>query len=409
MKIINLKMHNLRRKFNNKVHDVLDGSSRLAKISLMETAFVSMVMAMMAVFGGFLYMHDVFSADLDSKDIQVNSLIQEVGDLKDENVALYQEVLSGQNDVDGLSASVEVLGNEIALLGNGEVDIDLLLSDMQSLQTQIEQQKDVVASVVTESTEFARQSYVSADETFDVLILGTHGTLTDTLMVASVNPELETVTLISIPRDLSVNGRKINEHYNLYGADQMKQAVYELIGILPEKYVVVDMQAFTEIVDAIGGIDLYVDKELYDNQYPDGYGGYSAFYMATGDQHMDGSTALKYARSRKSTSDFDRADRQQDVVLAVREKVASMNLVSDPSTAVTMFRAILDNMDTDIGLFEGIGYYSDFSDYTVETGNVLSTGNYLYSTYNVYGQYILMPNSGDSSMIKEWVAGLVGS
>jgi len=74
-----------------------------------------------------------------------------------------------------------------------------------------------------------------------------------------------------------------------------------------------------------------------------------------------------------------------------------------------MFRAILDNMDTDIGLFEGIGYYSDFSDYTVETGNVLSTGNYLYSTYNVYGQYILMPNSGDYSMIKEWVAGLVGS
>ncbi len=400
-------MQNLRNEFNNKVHNAMGRAHLGSKFSLMEAAMVSVVMAMVAVFGGFLYMNQVFSADLDAKDIQVNSLIQEVGDLKDENLALYQEILADQSEVDGLSESIDILGEELSMLGNGEVDIDVLLSDMQSLETQIAEQKSVVESVVTESAEFARQSYISADETFDILILGTHGTLTDTLMVASVNPTLETVTLISIPRDLSVNGRKINEHYNLYGADQMKEAVYDLLGILPEKYVVVDMQAFIDIVDAVGGIDINVEKELWDNQYPNGYGGYTTVYFAAGEQHMSGSDALQYARSRKTTSDFDRADRQQDVILAVRDKVETMNLASDPSTAVSIFRSILDNMDTDIGLFEGIGYYSDFADYEIETGNVLSTGNYLYSTYNVYGQYILMPSGGDYSDIKEWVAELI--
>lgn len=382
-------MKKIRRKFRGRVRGVFWGP-RLERI-----AAFSVVAAMGAVFFGFLYVHNAFSQDIELKDIQVNSLIAEVGELKQERTDLYQEILKDRANMDDFETQLNVLAGE---------DIDLY-----GLLTEVSELKGVVDVVVEESREIIAESNltVSADETFDVLILGTHGTLTDTIMVLSVNSELETISLISIPRDLYVSGRKINEHYSLYGGDQMKQAVYDITGILPEKYVVVDMQAFIDIVDAIGGIDVYVEEEIYDTQYPDQYDGYSTFYMPAGDQHMDGSTALKYARSRKSTSDFDRASRQQDVIGAVRDQVSEMGIMTDASAVVTVFQSILENLDTDIGLFEGLKYYSDFKDYSLETGNVLSTSNYLYSTYNLYGQYILLPNGGDYGVVKDYVAGVV--
>ncbi|MBU1018725.1 MAG: LCP family protein [Patescibacteria group bacterium] len=383
-------MLKIRRKFRAALSDVA------FKTNFHEVALFMMAVALGAVFAGFLYFQGVFIEDIGTKDVQINSLIGEVGDLKQERTDLYQEILKDRAEIDSL-------GEQFDALGGANIDFGEVVTEMNNL-------KGVVNTVVEESREAMNKAYsvVSADETFDVLILGTHGSLTDTIMVASVNSELETVTLISIPRDLYVDGRKINEHYSLYGGDQMKQAVYDIIGILPEKYVVVDLQAFIDTVDAVGGIDIYVEKEIYDAQYPDGYGGYQAFYMSAGDQHMDGNTALKYARSRKSSSDFDRAKRQQEVIGAVSDKVEGMDILSDTSAAVTIFQSILDNLDTDMGLFEGLKYYSDFKDYSLETGNVLSTANYLYSTYNLYGQYILLPNGGDYGEIKGYVSELVG-
>lgn len=396
-------MLKLRKKIRESVHDVA------FKTRLSDVAMVSVSVAMMAVFGGFVYMNSVFSQDIDLKDMQVNSLIAEVGDLKQERTDLYQEILKDRAEMDDIDALLITLEGQIGVLSGGDIDLDALSAEVSAVKDQLDAQKDVVNTVVAESQEILSQTYglVSADETFDVLILGTHGALTDTIMVASVNPDTGTVSLISIPRDLYVDGRKINEHYNLYGAEQMKQAIYDIIGILPEKYVVVDLQAFVDIVDAMGGLDIYVEKEIYDNQYPDGNFGYKVFYMEAGQQHMDGETALMYARSRKTTSDFDRAKRQQDVITAVRDNVAGMGILEDASAAVTVFKSVMENLDTDIDLFEGLNYYSDFKDYEIETGNVLSTSNYLYSTYNVYGQYILLQNGGDFGEIKNYVSYLI--
>ncbi|KKT18796.1 MAG: Cell envelope-related transcriptional attenuator [Candidatus Peregrinibacteria bacterium GW2011_GWA2_43_8] len=319
---------------------------------LQSIAVVSLITAIASVFAAFLYVFSVFSTDLDKKSMQVDSLVTEVGELKDENLTLYQEL------------------EEVADMGEANL---------------FRYEKVVSVPVVT----------VSSEETFDILIMGTHGTLTDTIMLASINPDLKTISLISIPRDLSVNGRKINEHYNLYGSDYMKEAAYEITGIMPEKYVVIDMQAFIDIVDAVGGVDVYVDKAIYDTLYPNGKGGYSTFYIEAGEQHLDGATALKYARSRESTSDFDRAERQQEVVLALKDKVVSSGLVGDGSAILDILSSVLENVDTDISFIDTITYYASYGNYTVETGNVLTTSNYLYSTYNMYGQYILLPDVGD--------------
>ncbi|MFA6528886.1 MAG: LCP family protein [Candidatus Gracilibacteria bacterium] len=354
---------------------------------------VSMCSAMMSVFFGFLYMYATTTADLELKNIQVNALIDEVGNIQQDKTDLYQEILTDRS-------SLEDLGEKISAISGVDVTVDL-----SSIQSELSSQKTVVDALVKDQTDSV--STVSVDETFDILILGTHGSLTDTIMVASVNQELETVSLISIPRDLYVDGRKINECYNLYGIDQLEQSVYEITGIMPEKYVVVDLQAFIDIVDAIGGIDVNVEKSIYDSSYPNGKGGYMVFSLGAGQQHLDGSTALKYARSRHSSSDFDRASRQQQVISAVKDKLAGMDLSSQASDAISIFESVLGNLDTDIGLFDGIGYYSGFKDYTLETGNVLTTSNYLYSTYNTYGQYILLPNTGDYEEIKGWVGEIV--
>lgn len=352
-----------------------------------------MCSAMMSVFFGFLYMYATTTADLELKNIQVNALIDEVGNIQQDKTDLYQEILTDRS-------SLEDLGEKISAISGVDVTVDL-----SSIQSELSSQKTVVDALVKDQTDSV--STVSVDETFDILILGTHGSLTDTIMVASVNQELETVSLISIPRDLYVDGRKINECYNLYGIDQLEQSVYEITGIMPEKYVVVDLQAFIDIVDAIGGIDVNVEKSIYDSSYPNGKGGYMVFSLGAGQQHLDGSTALKYARSRHSSSDFDRASRQQQVISAVKDKLAGMDLSSQASDAISIFESVLGNLDTDIGLFDGIGYYSGFKDYTLETGNVLTTSNYLYSTYNTYGQYILLPNTGDYEEIKGWVGEIV--
>jgi anionic cell wall polymer biosynthesis LytR-Cps2A-Psr (LCP) family protein len=83
--------------------------------------------------------------------------------------------------------------------------------------------------------------------------------------------------------------------------------------------------AFEKLIDEIGGIDIYVEKTINDPKYPDEGTGYDPFYLSAGQKHLDGKTALKYARSRHGTGDFDRAERQQQVILAARDQVVQLD------------------------------------------------------------------------------------
>jgi anionic cell wall polymer biosynthesis LytR-Cps2A-Psr (LCP) family protein len=83
--------------------------------------------------------------------------------------------------------------------------------------------------------------------------------------------------------------------------------------------------AFERLIDEIGGIDVYVESAISDPQYPDEGIGYDPFYLSAGQHHLDGRTALKYARTRHGTSDFARARRQQQVILAVRDQIVKLN------------------------------------------------------------------------------------
>ena len=189
---------------------------------------------------------------------------------------------------------------------------------------------------------------------------------TDTIMVVTLDPDSRAAGILSIPRDLQlaipgIGQDRINTA-NVYGYLQdnpgggpaLLEATIEAdFGIPIDGYLMVDFRAFVEIVDTLGGFDVVVPKSLHDTRYPDPRPGdphaFKTIRFEPGLQHMDGRRALEYARSRMSTSDFDRAKRQQLVLLAIRERALSLSAIPRwPMLAVTGADAI----KTDMGLEE---------------------------------------------------------
>lgn len=163
---------------------------------------------------------------------------------------------------------------------------------------------------------------------------------TDTMIVLTIDPENNTAGMLSIPRDLWVpipgySQNRINtanytgdlKKYPGGGPALAIKTVQHNLGIPIHYYVRVNFSGFVKAIDTIGGVDIYVEKEIYDPLYPDNAYGYDPLYIPAGLHHMDGELALKYARTRHSGSDFDRLRRQQQVIMAVRDKVLRFDLL----------------------------------------------------------------------------------
>ena len=184
-------------------------------------------------------------------------------------------------------------------------------------------------------------------ERVNILLIGVDATkqrtteLTDTMMVASLDPVGHTVSMVSIPRDLvnvplkggNVYGPKLNSlmsyadrHKDAFpagGIAALEDAVGTLLQIPIHYYARIDFVGFIGMVDAVGGVDIDVAKGFSDPNY-DGFGlDGRGFTVTKGPHHFTGAEALAYARVRKAPgeSDFTRAARQQEVIVALRERV----------------------------------------------------------------------------------------
>lgn len=385
-------------------------------IRQMRWSVVSLCIALAVVLSGVLILQQHWNSAFSVKDAQVSALVDEVGDLQSQRDAFLIQMQSNQRALSGLTddlgtvltaaESLEKAGLKMKELTDFNT---ALLEAKAKLENTVLSQSTVVSRLIDKTAKLSTdldQTNLD-DTTFDLLLVGTHGSLTDTLLLASINQEKETVTLVSIPRDLFVHGRKINEYYYKYGAQKLQDIVGEVSGRTVDKYFVVDLKGFVTIVDLLGGVDITVEKAITDYSYPNGTGGYETFSVGAGAQHLDGVTALKYARSRHSTSDFDRAVRQQQIIQAVRAKLEAFDVFTNIDDAVALFQAAADAVSTDVDVFDGMNYWKRFHEFTVEQGNVLTTSNYLYSTISTGGQYILLPKTGDWQEIQEYIQGLV--
>lgn len=263
----------------------------------------------------------------------------------------------------------------------------------------------------------------------NVLICGKHGSNVDTIIFANVNPENKEVTLISIPRDLYYQERKINSVYYYYGMDEFIREVEDITGQQIDKYMLIDMYVFADIVDAMGGIDITLTEDLIDPSYTTYDNGvWSTLYYPAGDYHLNGTQTLRVARSRHYSSDYDRAERQQMILESIKDKALSMGL-SDTTALFEIVELVMDNTETNIGINEALMYYVQYKDYDISRGNVLSTGNileneHIYVDYDTSASeevcdeetgecevrnfvYTLMPAGGNWDYIKWYVAELL--
>jgi LCP family protein required for cell wall assembly len=190
---------------------------------------------------------------------------------------------------------------------------------------------------------------------------------TDTMIVISIDPDTKQVAMFSLPRDTvdvplapgtaqSVFGAtyrgKINSLWtaarvrpDLFpGSDAqrgfiaLKQTLGNLYNLPINYYVEVNFDGFKEVVDALGGVTINVQSPVMDDHYPGDDGRLHRVYIPTGIQHMTGAQALVYARSRHALGDFDRAQRQQRVLLSLRQQADIGSLIGKLPSLVQALR-----------------------------------------------------------------------
>ena len=173
----------------------------------------------------------------------------------------------------------------------------------------------------------------------------------DTMMIATIDPRLDQATLLSIPRDtrIKISRRgydKINAAFSYGGVELAERTVENFLGIDIDHYILINTNSFVKIIDAIGGVDIDVEKRMFYEDPWDDNGGL-VIDLYPGEQHMDGKTAVTYVRYRDTEGDIGRIKRQQAFMAACMDKVTSPEIIPRiPQIA----REIIDAVETDMSL-----------------------------------------------------------
>ena len=173
----------------------------------------------------------------------------------------------------------------------------------------------------------------------------------DTLMIATVDPKKDQAALLSIPRDtrVKINGHgwdKINAAY-AYGGEKLTQrTVEDFLGVNMDHYIIINTHAFQKIIDAIGGIDIDVEKRMYYEDPWDDDGGL-VIDLRPGKQHMDGKTAVTYVRFRDEEGDIGRIKRQQKFMKACMDKITSPAIIPKLPSVI---KEVLSSVKTDLSM-----------------------------------------------------------
>lgn len=269
----------------------------------------------------------------------------------------------------------------------------------------------------------------SQDGRTNILLLGIGGgthagaDLTDTILVVSFVPSAKRMALISVPRDIwsDTLKDKVNSAYHYGevkkeggGLTLAKVVVEDIVG-LPIHYVLlVDFSGFENIINIVGGIDITVPVAFTDPEFPiagkedDSCDGdpkflcrYESVSFRSGNQHMDGETALTYIRSRHAVgdegSDFARGRRQQEVLVALQETLKNPATWVSPSRAMLLFKAFdqASNTDMRIGELATVGKVILKTGYK-ETKRISFVDSLVEPPLWMYGRYTLVPKESYS-------------
>lgn len=266
----------------------------------------------------------------------------------------------------------------------------------------------------------------------NVLILGIRGAddpngglLTDSIILASVKKDTGETALISFPRDLYVEipgtarEEKINAAYAIGGLPLARRTLEFVSGLEIDYVASVNFQAFEEFIDAIGGITINLDRDFREGEqwanYPERVKeesrrywivneatGKWQFFLPRGENWLNGEAALYYARARLETSDFDRARRQQQMILAAKDKLLSLGVLANPFRAYKLLDILKDNIRTSADSVAIVNLIKIASEADVVRQFVFDTTEAGLLKEDRLGEsFVLLPVSGGYGEIRE--------
>ena len=289
--------------------------------------------------------------------------------------------------------------------------------------------RQIVLSAVSQNVQEDENGHTN------ILLLGIGGeghdgsNLTDTIMIASIDNSNKSIAMLSTPRDLYVNNLEVGWSSRLNGVYQfildknedkdeamrvLIEQMQDIYDIKIQYFAKVDFKGFVDVVDALGGVEVSPTESIIDQFYPAPDGSsriYDPLYIKAGTQTLDGTTALKYARSRETSSDFERAKRQQEILVAMKDKALSIGFLLNPLKIKNLYSAISSNFETNMTTAEMI-YLAKISEQfdrssilqQVISDEAYKTAGFVYGPdRSLYGgAAVLIPTYGDFTEFKEF-------
>lgn len=357
-------------------------------------------------------MDEVFSDEGFKVLLESENCKSEPGIEEDEEF-IYYHIYRNDGTVKGTYALQKEFGEVLLLSGDGKYLKSLNMftpgNDFRSLIIESEQEASVSPFVFDDSS-----------DTF--LVVGTHEHNADTMIIVNANNQTGKIRMISFPRDLYYKGNKINNIYKEYGPEQLCIELSEITGLSIKKYISIDMFAFIDVINILGGIDVTLEDDLIDPTYKvKNNGVWSTLYYRKGTHNLDGVAALRIARSRHGSEAYDRSRRQQLIIKAVMDKLVSLN-AGDISTVYDFVTSVFSYIDTNLSIADLVKNFSMYKDNVVEDPNTINTDNVLTAEWtNTYllpeeekkialadsdffkGQWIVLPKNNDWDLIKKHI------
>lgn len=263
------------------------------------------------------------------------------------------------------------------------------------------------------------------DGRINILVLGVGGeghdgaNLTDTIILVSVNPKTKQVGLLGIPRDLlapipGYGYRRINNAYAFAeevrrgtGGALAKKVVSNVFGLDVNYFITIDFNGFKQMIDDLGGVTVEVEKSFTDHYYPTEDFKTQIISFKAGRQSMDGVSALAYARSRHGNngegSDFARSKRQQNLIMAVRDKSLSLGVIANPAKLLRVYQTFSNHISTDFESWEVLRLANMLKDIRQEKVARKTLESAPYGPLvpaMIEGAFVLLPESGSWDEIR---------
>ncbi len=290
-----------------------------------------------------------------------------------------------------------------------------------------------VSAPALASTVDASQLSGEGDGRVNVLLIGKGGDnhpggqLTDTLLIASIDPVNKKAAVVSIPRDfwMKVAGtssyQKVNSVYNLGkekstaktknqeetdGVKLLSDTMSQTLGIPIQYYAMFDFTGYKELVDTVGGIDIKIDEPIFDPNF-DGQYGRNALRLPAGNVHLSGTQALLLGRARGVaggygvSSDFDRNENQRKMIVALKDKLLSSGTYTNPVKINQLVTTLGDNAKTSFSAGEIIRLNQIFKQIKpadIASIDFVTPPNDLLTTGNIAGQSVVYPKAGITNL-----------